>query len=363
MFVYILGSEKDVFPPRIVHRYGSGSISGPAEIFADNGQLESILLPCAGQAQPLPTYRWFWIPLSNGPFDWEAELSSMALHQSSSGTSSSGALPHSYAIALPVQTVTSSSSSSSSLSSASSSSSNGQSSNIDQMYRRHQMSLSRIRTFGGGSTILIPGPISQIDSGHYVALVQNTIGYDRCITTLYVQTPLSIRMEWSSLVSSFATSQTESSPKLMSDSTNRARMIRAIRGERIQLRCIVNGFPVSDLYWLHNGMPLTTVTATTTSNGNEHGHHHHQMQQQQQQQQQSSSGSSLPQHSDGQSSTIQTIELHLDEQHKSGMYQCFGRNRFQVVQTSVQIVVIGMCFQCYSNCIYCIQHKHSQATT
>lgn len=328
-----------------MHRLGGAAGSGFAEIFAENGQLESILIPCAAQAQPLPTYRWFWLPLNaatgSGNFDLDAELA--ALHQTSGKNSgaSSTSLPHPQAISIPVQ---------------SSGGSGGLS--IDQAnYRRHQMSLSRLRTFGGGSTLLIPGPISQLDSGHYVALVANSVGYERCSAALYVRSPLSVRLQWSSAFSSSSspsstsTTSADRSASASSSSANRSRsVIRALRGEHIQLRCIVNGFPVSELIWLHNAQPLPPVgsaggpvlvggspPAAALPAGESSGVGST-----------SGSGGGLPRsQSDTQSalsfdSSISRLELHLDEQSKGGMYQCFARNRFQVVQTSVEVVILGM---------------------
>ena len=316
---------------RLVGYSGTTITNSPsAELFAENGQLESILIPCAAQAQPLPSYLWFWIPLgSSSVFDLEAELNALPLHQpSSSLPSSSSPLPHPFAVPIPMTQ--------SSVSTISTSTNGGSTTD-----RRQQISLSRIRTFGGGSTLQIPGPISQIDSGHYVALVQNNIGYDRCTTTMYVHSTISIQMEWSSPSNSGSSPPFFTSLKSTGSSTlsNRSHVVRVIRGETVHLRCIVNGFPVNELYWLHNAVPLAMVHHKSSSSPSNSGGLSSESIQHQ-----SSSGSNVPQsevfNSGG--STSQTIQLYLDEQHKSGMYQCFARTRFQVVQTSVQIVIIGM---------------------
>lgn len=227
----------------------------------------------------------------------------------------------------------------------------------EQLHRRHQLSLSRVRTYGGGSTLQIPGPISPIDSGHYVALVQNSVGYERCTTSLFVRSPLAIRLEWASspltsgsaspLPSSSSFSVATDSNSQSGSSSNRSNrqspVIRALRGETITLRCLVNGFPVSELYWLHNAQSIAAASTTSlTSDAGALGG--------------TSGTSSLPSSSSSQSDGQQqqssrggntvssSLLLQLNEQSKGGMYQCFARNRFQIVQTSAEIVVIGTYF-------------------
>lgn len=325
------------------------------EIFAQNGQLESILIPCAAHAQPLPHYQWYWIPFGV-QFNWETEIASLLLKQQQKPKvrqgSTSSTTVNTFAVPIPIQ----------------STGNNGDNQNEDesllrQLTRRHQMSLSRLRSFG--STLLIPGPISQTNAGHYVAIVTSSVGYDRCITTVNVRSPLSVRII-----------QGDSHNSSVVDTANKP-VIRAIRGDRLQLRCVVSGFPLTDVYWLHNTQPVggsgavsgvvspsnaaVPVNQQLVSTNNFYYHYNHY--ETHIGEPNSSPLKSLLNVYSGPSgsspslvdiSAIKQLTLQLDEQTRSGMYQCFANNRFEVVQSAVQIQVIGK-FP-YKNCIFSFEN-------
>lgn len=303
------GSEKDVFPPRIIHR--------TEEIFAQDGQLESLLIACAAHAQPLPQYKWYWIPFGID-FDWETEIASLLLRQKQKPG------VNSFAYSIPTG----------------SERNENDELMLRQLTRRQQISLGRVRSYG--STLLLPGPIGQSNSGHYVAIVSNSVGYDRCISTVNVRSSLSVVIvenveQWKS------NSSLGDSSAASGSSSRRQPLIRAVRGDTVQLKCIVNGFPLADVHWLHNTLAVTSGQATKTSN--EHYYHYNHNNDDNFETTKSIKSllafASVSGMNVAEISAIKQLDLSLTDQSQAGMYQCFARNRFETIQATVQIMVIG----------------------
>lgn len=299
MFSFV-GNEKDLFVPRILHQ--------TREVLAQNGQLDPIMIPCAAQAQPQATYKWYWIPFTviddlnyrtmstlhaNNDFNWETEIVNMILRQSSSSSSSGATSGHTSSQPIPI-----------SLDISESSASNG-------------ISHGRIKNLG--STLYIPGPIEQKDSGHYVALVSNSIGQDKCVSTVYVRTPLTVRLEMVLADDQLADTTRPSTRS----------QFKVVRGHRVRFRCTVTGSPTTDVYWLHNTAPidsahkLVSPVVRDSESGDRQG----------------SATGTASRHSD--ISAIRHLELLLDDPKQSGMYQCLARNRFEVAQGTIELLVIG----------------------
>ena len=376
----LLGGEKDIFPPRIVHRLD--------ELDADDGQLEPLLIPCAAHSQPLSTYKWYWIPFGVH-FDWETEIASLLLsqqqqqqQQKSPSTSSSSSSINSFAMPIPVQQSNDQSSS------QSSNTIGGQ--NVDpnsKEYRRHQLMLSRLRSMG--STLLITGPITHSNAGHYIAIVANTVGYDRCITTVNVRSPLTVRIDSVPIqgVSSkkstmMPTPHLRQQQQQFYQESKQPRIIRGVRGETIRIRCTVHGFPLSDVYWLHNTQVILVNSGQSGRDGNEQQqeqklqpavnyHYHHGVVNLDSLS--SSPSGYYPGSGSGNLrsrikmntanylqvyvtdmnvdqansnnrrdiSAIQHLDLALDDRSKSGMYQCFARNSFETTQATIQVQFVG----------------------
>ncbi|XP_075585762.1 uncharacterized protein LOC124494681 isoform X5 [Dermatophagoides farinae] len=375
--IILSGGEKDIFPPRIVHRLD--------ELDADDGQLEPLLIPCAAHSQPLSTYKWYWIPFGVH-FDWETEIASLLLsqqqqqqqQQKSPSTSSSSSSINSFAMPIPVQQSNDQSSS------QSSNTIGGQ--NVDpnsKEYRRHQLMLSRLRSMG--STLLITGPITHSNAGHYIAIVANTVGYDRCITTVNVRSPLTVRIDSVPIqgVSSkkstmMPTPHLRQQQQQFYQESKQPRIIRGVRGETIRIRCTVHGFPLSDVYWLHNTQVILVNSGQSGRDGNEQQqeqklqpavnyHYHHGVVNLDSLS--SSPSGYYPGSGSGNLrsrikmntanylqvyatdmnvdqansnnrrdiSAIQHLDLALDDRSKSGMYQCFARNRFETTQATIQV--------------------------
>lgn len=299
--------------PRIVHRM--------AEIFASEHQNEPILIPCAGQAQPQAKYHWFWIPFTALPggeqsdMSWDNELADLVSSiagNSGGGSSSSSMLTK---LAIPIKP----------------------SGGGDDL----GLGASRLKNLG--STLVIQGPIGQSDSGYYIGIVSNTIGYDRCLTTVYVRSLLKVKLE----VVKETLSDPEHDYRMKTTTTtisfnNNQTTVRVVRGQSARLRCSVSGFPVSSIYWLHNTMPLlpNEKSSSPSSSSSYLMLFNHQQQQPHSSPDRFSMGTLMP-------STPTTIVresvLKMDEQKQSGIYQCFARNRFETSQASLELMVIGKC--------------------
>lgn len=308
--------------PRIVHRV--------TEIFASEHQSEPILIPCAGQAQPQAKYHWFWIPFSALPggeqldVSWDNELADLvASIAGNSGGGGGGGSSMLTKLAVPIKP-----------------SGGGGGGGGDDL----GLGTSRLRNLG--STLVIQGPISQSNSGYYIGIVSNTIGYDRCLTTVYVRSLLKLRLE---VVKETPNAEldyrTTASMSTTATIANRT-IVRVVRGQSARLRCSVSGFPVSSVYWLHNTMPVLLNDKTNSANSVSSSSYLMMFgQQQQPPPQQSSSpdrfsmGTLLP----PPPTMVRELVLRMDEQKQSGMYQCFARNRFETSQASVELMVIGKC--------------------
>ncbi|UXI18792.1 hypothetical protein NH340_JMT04735 [Sarcoptes scabiei] len=346
----ILGGEKDIFPPRIIHRID--------DIYADEGQMNPLLIPCAANSHPIAQYKWFWIP-----FDQSHQTRTQSMKQSLKGEKNSK--------------------------------------DYESEQRRHQLLVSsRLRSLD--STLMIPGPISQSNAGHYVAIVVNNVGYDRCITTVNVRASLSIELDHIPIIRipSSASNNNENDPSYRDDTVRYQSIIInhhhhrrrnfAIRGQTIRLRCLIRGFPLDQISWLHNTELIINNPQQqskhrqesnryqTIKNENENivpasNYYYHQNEKiddhHNSRQHQRTNLYDINELNDvdvdvdnddnrfdvtdenlnairfKEISAIQHLDLFLDDQKKSGMYQCFARNRFETIQSTIQIVVIGK-FKC-----------------
>lgn len=320
------------------------------EIYANEGQLDPLLIPCAAHSQPFSTYRWYWIPFGVH-FDWETEIASLLLSQQKSKpntgsvSSSITSVLSSFAMSIP----------STDTSSMMIEPGNQKLSSADQKQReqrRQQLILSRLRSMD--STLIIPGPIGQANAGHYVAIVANNVGYDRCITTVNVRSSLSVRIE-PIQVSSSKSQESKHKPP---NQKMKSKIIRVVRGETIRLRCIVQGFPLTDVYWLHNTNYIANSNAASdvhqkfpTPAINYHYNNYGNIRSDPNYFQtksnsfiKSNSGVKHQQQmlqEDKDISAIQHLDLVLNDRGRSGMYQCFASNPFETVQATIQIQVIG----------------------